>query len=131
MFNVCQGSVDAGRQWNMIFTKLINQLDIHRSMHDLSVYLRKVDGIMVTLNLSTDDVLVCTDSPLVRTKIENHPRKYFPITTKHGKVLEYLNYYITQSDSHATVDQIDHIIKMTTAYFSKAPFKKKDTPFLH
>ena len=113
----------------MLFTKLIIQLGIHRSMHDLAVYSRKVDGIMVTLNLSTYDVLVCTDSPLVRTKIESHLRKYFPITTKHGKVLEYLNYCIIQSDSHVTVDQIDHIIKMTTAYFSKAPFKKKDIPF--
>ena len=129
LFNVYQGSVDADRQWNLLFTKVINQLGIYRSMRDLAVCSRKVDIVMVILNVSTDDVLVCTDFLVVRTKIENHLCKYFPITTKQGKVLEHLNYHITQSYSHVTVDQTDHIIKMTTAYFSKAPFKQTNTPF--
>ena len=98
-------------------------------MRDLAVYSRKVDDVMVILNVSTDDVLVCTDSTLVRTKIENHLRKYFPITTKHGKVLEHLNYRITQSYSYVTVDHTYHIIKMTAEYFSTAPFKQTKTPF--
>ena len=84
-----------GRAWNMLFTKVMNQLCIHRSMGYLSVCSRKVEGVMVMLNVSTDDVLVCTDSPLVRTKIERHLRKYFPITTKHEKVLECVNYRIS------------------------------------
>ena len=75
LFNVFQGSACAGRQRNLLFTKVINQLGIHRSMRNLAVYSRKVDGVMVIINVSTDDVLVCTDSPLVRTKIENHLRK--------------------------------------------------------
>ena len=121
--------MDAGRQWNILFTKVISQLGIHRSMRDLAVYSRKVGGVIFMLNASTDDVLLCTDSPMVRTKIENHLRKYFPITTKQGKVLNYLNYRITQSDSHVTMDQTEHVIKLTTTYFSTAPFKKTDTPF--
>ena len=84
---------------------------------------------MVILNVSMDDVLVYTDSPIVKTKIDNHLRKHFPITTKQGKVLEYLNYRASRSDSHVTVDQIDHTIKMTTACFSKAPFKQTNMPF--
>ena len=37
LFNVCQGSVDVGMQWNALFNKVISKLGIHRSMRDLAV----------------------------------------------------------------------------------------------
>lgn len=131
LFNVCQGNIDAGLQWNRLLTKILAQLNIHRSMRDLAVYVGKLDGCMVILNVSTDDILVCTDSPMVRTKIERHMQKYFSITTQHGDKLDYLNYRITQSATHITMDQTQHIMKMTKEYFSKSkiPFKKSDIPF--
>ena len=70
LFNVCQGSVDAGMKWNQLLNKVMGKLGIHRSMRDLAVYSRKIDGAMGILNVSTDDILVYTDSPIIRTKVE-------------------------------------------------------------
>ena len=53
---MCQGNVDAGREWNKLLTKVLGQLGINRSMRDLAVYSRKADGCMVILNASTDNM---------------------------------------------------------------------------
>ena len=55
-------------------------------------------------------------------------RHFFPITTKHGSMLDYLNYRIAQSETFVTVDQTEHTLKMAKKYFSRAPFAKTDIP---
>ena len=44
-------------------------------------------------------------------------------------MLKYLNYYITQSETFATINQNEYAFKMTKKYFSRAPFTKTDIPF--
>lgn len=131
LFNACQGNIDAGREWNKLLTKALGALNMHRPMRDLAAYCRKVDGCMAIINVSTDDLLVCADSPMIRTKIEQHFKEFFDITAKYGNNLAYLNYRITQSDAHVALDQTEHISKMTAAYFqkSKVPFKHTGIPF--
>ena len=100
-------------------------------MQDLAVYVQKIDGWMIILNVSTNNILVCTYSPMVWTKIECHVQKCLLITTQHGSKLDYLNYRITQSETQIAIDQTHYIMKMTNDYFSKSKilFKKSNIPF--
>ena len=108
---------------------MLGKLDVTRSSRDLSVHARRVNGALVILNVSTDNTLASTDSHIIRTKTINHLKRFFPIATKEGSVLSYLNYRITQSSAHVTLDQSDHMSKITTKHFSKAPYTKTDIPF--
>ena len=60
LFNVCQGSKDAGMLWNQHFDRVPRKLGLNRLMRDLVVHARKGDGALVMLNVSTDDILACT-----------------------------------------------------------------------
>ena len=51
-------------------------------MKDLAVHTRMIDEQLNMLNLSTDNMLVCTRIEKVRNKLTSHLRKYFPITTR-------------------------------------------------
>ena len=128
-FNVFQGSADVGKKWNDLFNKVLEKLDITRSSSVLAMCVCRINGAIVILNVSTDDALACTDSPIMRTKIINHLKHFFPITANEGSILSRLNYRITQSSSHVTLDQSDRMSKMTTKYFRKDPYAKKDIPF--
>lgn len=75
LFNVCQGGVDAGKLWNEYIDRVLSQLNIHRSMRYLAIYARIIDNELIMLNVSTDDILVCTKSTAVRSKLVSHLRK--------------------------------------------------------
>ena len=90
---------------------------------------RKVDRSTIILNNSTDSILVCADFPIIRTKIENHPKQFFSIKTQNSSLLGHLNYCVTQSDDHVTINQIEHALKMANKYFSRVLFLKSDIPF--
>ena len=117
LLNVCQGSIDTGPLWNQRFERVLGKLGFHRSMQDLEVHARKVDGELVTLNSSSDDLLLCTKSPIIRSKVINHLKSYFPLAQKEGTNVKYLNCKIIQSQGHMSMDQTYHILKMTAAYF--------------
>ena len=107
----------------------MGELDIAHSFRCSSVHACCVDGSLVTLNVFDNFVLMHTASWISRTKIINHSKKIFPITTKEGSGFTYLNYRITQSSSHATIDQTDHMRKITLKYFETAPSTKKSMIF--
>ena len=112
-----------------LFNKALGKFDITRSSRDLAVRDRRVNGYLVILNVSTDDALACTDLPIIRTKIINGLKRFFPIITKEGSVISYLKYRIAQSSSHVTLDQSEHTSKIITNYFSKDPCTKTNITF--
>ena len=98
-------------------------------MWDLAAHARKVDGELVTLNVSTDDVIACMKSPIIRSKTINNLKSYFPLTQKERTSIKHLNFRITQSQDHISMDQICRILKMTAAYFKNDKFVSTYTPF--
>ena len=114
---MCQGGVDEGKLWNGHFDRVISKLNVHRSMRGIAVYTRIIDNELIILNVSTDGILVCTKSTTVRSKSASHPRKFFPLTTKEGPVIDYLNYRIIQSTNHISHDQTPRIKSFTDSYF--------------
>ena len=77
LFNVCKGGVDTGKLWNQHFDRVQSKLDIHRSMRDLAACARNFDNELIALNVFTDDILVCTKSTAVCSKLVSHLRKFF------------------------------------------------------
>ena len=129
LFNVCQGSTYAGRLLNQHFDRVLGKLGLNRSTWDLAVCARKVDGDLIILNVSTDDVLACTKSPLIRSKVINHLKSYFPLTQKEGTYVKHLNCRIIQSKDHISMDQTCHILKITVSYFKNVKNLSTNTLF--
>ena len=98
-------------------------------MRDLAACARVIDGSLILFLVSTDDCLISTKSEAVRNKVINHLKQYFPITTKEGATLQYLNYRITQSSSFIAMDQTPCILDITNSYFANRKHTKTDTPF--
>ena len=111
-------------------TEFFGKLGFRRSMWDLLVRARKVDGALVILNVSIDNVLVRTNSHILRTKVINHLKSYFPLRQKEGTAIKHLNCRTIQSKIHIPMDQTYHIMKMTTACFKTVKYLSTDTPFL-
>ena len=82
LFNACQGSVDAGQKLNKLFDKVLGKMSITRSLTDFVVHDRRIDGDLLMLNVSIDDVLVYTASPIMQSKVVIHLRNYFPSQKK-------------------------------------------------
>ena len=82
----------------------------------------KVDGELVILNISTDDVLACTKSPIVRSKVINHLKIYFPLAQKEGVNIKFLNCITIQSKDYMSMDQTYCIFKMIADFFKNARF---------
>ena len=75
LFNVCQGGADAGMLWNENFDRVISILDIHRSMRDLAVYARVIDGDISIILVCTYDCLISNKSETARSKVVSHLKK--------------------------------------------------------
>ena len=57
-----------------------------------------INGSLVISNISTNNILVATDSPIIRTKLESHFKQFIPIITEESLKIKYFNYYIIQSN---------------------------------
>ena len=72
LFNVCQGATDAGKLWYEHFYRVLEKLNLTKLIRDLVVFVKMIDRVLVILNINTDDILLCTDSPMVRYKVVQH-----------------------------------------------------------
>ena len=104
LFNMRQGGVDAGMMCNDYFDRVLSTLDVHRSMRDLAVCARVINGELAIVLVSTDDFLVSTKSEPARYKFINHLNQCCPLTTKEVSALQCLNYRIIRSSSYITLD---------------------------
>ena len=85
------------------------------------MHARIVDEELVMLNVSTNKILVCTNSTTVRSKLVFHDQKYYPLATKEGPIIENVNFRIMQSKNHISFDQ-------TPCYFLNATYLSACTP---
>ena len=65
-----------------LINKVSRKLDITSPSRDLTTHARRINGTMFILNVSTDDDLACTDSPIMRTKIINHLGRHTIVVNK-------------------------------------------------
>ena len=84
---------------------MLYKLNINRSIRDIKVHARIVDEELVMLNVSTNKILVCTNSTTVRSKLVFHDQKYYQLATKEGPIIENLNFRIMQSKNNVSFDE--------------------------
>ena len=78
-------------------------------LRDLASYFRLIDGHTNILSVSTNDVIVCTNSETVRNKLTHHLRGNVPMNTREGPSIQFSNMRIVQSNNYVTMNQNNHI----------------------
>ena len=71
---------------------------------------RVIDIEIIIMLVSTDNCLITTKAEKMRSKVVDHIQQCFPLTTKTGNSLDYLNYRITQCSSFMTINQTPFIM---------------------
>ena len=71
------------------------------------------------LSNPTNNILECTNSFIVFVKVFSRLLSFFLIMNKEILALPRLNHRIDQCQSHVTIDECDHVIKMTAKNLEK------------
>ena len=72
-----QGRVDAGKRWNEHYDRVMSKLKVHRTTRDLVACASIVDDELVAFNVSSDEIIFCTNSITLRSKLVSHLQKKF------------------------------------------------------
>lgn len=124
-----QGMRTAGRDFHTLLTAVLEELNIRPTSVDKGIFVFLYKSSIVLLAISTDDILLFTKYEDIYVKINEQLQKAFGTTTQNGKILNYLNYRIVQSENIISVDQTDFILGIVHQYIpphEKCP--KIDTP---
>ena len=120
LFNVLQVNTDTGKLWNENFDRALSKVNIHRSMRDLEACARINDEDLVILKVSNDEILFCTNSTTVQSKLFYHLQKHLTLTTKKGPIIDYLNCRIARSKIKLLlIKQLASNPSQTTIFYTK------------
>lgn len=72
-------------------------------MRDIGVCSQYFDDFLSMLNLAVDNVLVRASNLISQRRIVDHVKRFFPVTTKEGPVINNLNCRIIQSDCNVSL----------------------------
>ena len=122
-----QGTKDAGAEWyrllSLIFTR---ELGMVPATGNKGLFYWQHEGHTALLALATDDILLAATHKSLYIKIQSVFDNYFAYTTNDGKVIQFLNYRIIQSEFGTSIDQYNHIRQTMLQVF----FPNKDiVPF--